>query len=194
MSDVVAQLRSKVIIGSCIDFIPYSSEYASDIVRLRNLPDVQYFLNQSEKSTLEAQLAWSESYSQKKNDIFWILKNKSGRVVGCNRLYDINKLSAEKGSLIVDPEYARSMPIALEADVRVIKIAFSELNLYELVTAVRLENSKMLSINSRFGFSEIDKESIRGVAYSRSQLLRDSFDPLKFETIINHWSKRNEHR
>lgn len=189
---VVAHLRSQVYFGGCIDLVPYTSNYAADIVRLRNLPEVRYFLNQKEESTLESQLAWSKGYGLRSNDVFWVVRSKSGDIIGCNRLYNISNNQLEKGSLIVDPNYARTQPIALETDLFLMKIAFSRFYIDKIVTTVRSENLKTRSMNQRFGFTEVGPEKIRGVTYIQCQLLREVFEPAPFETILNYWSKRNE--
>ena len=55
IQDKVRSYRSTVIIGDCIDMIPYSSEHDPDVVRLRNLEEVRYFMNLPDASSVSTQ-------------------------------------------------------------------------------------------------------------------------------------------
>jgi len=190
----VEKFRRISIQGACIDLVPYVPDYALTVVRLRNLPDVRYFLNQEIESTLDLQETWYENYAKRDDDIFWVLKDKSGIVVGCNRIYDMYPKVLEKGSLIVDPDFGRSLPIALEADLLALQFAFFEIGVGTVITRTRDDNIKMQSINSRFGFKETGQEILRGVPYLVYSLTKEDFSPEPFESIIKHWSRRNERR
>jgi RimJ/RimL family protein N-acetyltransferase len=194
VESVVGRLRGGAIVGSCIDLLPYEAADAAAVVRLRNITEVRYFLNQEQASTLDSQLAWTSAYLQRRNDIFWILKDKTGQVVGCNRLYDISADVLEKGSLIVDQEFARGLPIALEADLLALRCAFADFGVGHVLTRTRYDNVKMQSMNLRLGFREIGSEMLRGVQYTVHRLDKADFRPGPFENIVNHWSKRNERR
>lgn len=188
--DNVRRQRNAVIIGDCIDMIPYGAAYDTEVVRLRNLPEVRYFMNLAEPANIEDQSIWRAGYESRENDVMWLLRDKSGRFCGTNRLYEINKSSAEKGSQIVDPQFARSVPAALESEVRIINIAFNVFNVHEVVATIREDNDKVKSMNTRLGFITDGDLEIRGIKYLRYVLPRRSWDPLPFKTILSHWAKR----
>lgn len=188
----VNRFRNLVIEGKCIDLVPYEPRYAKPVVRLRNLPSVRYFLNQDHESTPASQHAWYSEYLDRHDDIFWVIKAKDGRFLGCNRLYDITPTALEKGSLIVAPEVAQTLPAALEADLLGLRCAFAGLGVETVITKTRHDNVKMQSINTRLGFQAVGMENVRGIPYSVSSLSKSAFGPEKFEIIINHWSKRHE--
>lgn len=188
----VNRFRNVVIEGKCIDLVPYEPKYAEPVVRLRNLPSVRYFLNQHHESTPASQHAWYSGYLNRHNDIFWVIKSKDGRFLGCNRLYDITPTALEKGSLIVAPEVSQTLPAALEADLLGLRCAFSDLGVETVITKTRHDNVKMQSINTRFGFQAGCMENVGDIQYSVSSLSKSAFAPEKFEIIINHWSKRHE--
>ena len=186
--------RKNIISGKCIDLIPYSTQYAEYVVGLRNIPSSRFFLNQQFTSTLATQQCWYDNYLKTDNDIFWVICDKTGRTVGINRLYDITHEGAQKGSLIVEEQFSKVLPIALEADLLLIKLAFYKLNLNYITTIVRNENPKMISMNSRIGFQKTDSMYVREVEYGCYKLDKCNFIPTKLESIVNHWGARNELR
>lgn len=190
IADLVRKLRNSVIIGDCIDMVPYGEQHDSEVVRLRNLPDVRYFLNLSEPANVEGQASWRMGYEKRDDDIMWLLRDKSGRFCGTNRLYDINKDAAEKGSQIVDPDFARLLPAALESEVRIIEIAFKILKVPSVIATIREDNEKVKSMNNRFGFAPDGRDDIRGIQYLRYKLQKSDWKPEPFRVILAQWAKR----
>ena len=186
----VRHQRNAIVIGDCIDMIPYVAAYDADVVRLRNIPEVRHFMNLTEPANTESQSNWRAGYESRENDIMWIIKDKSGRVCGTNRIYNISKEFCEKGSLIADPILARTAPITLESEVIAITTAFDKFNVLAIITHVRPDNAKMNSINDRFGFFKDGEVDIRGEKYYRYTLPRSSWNPLKFKAILSQWAKR----
>lgn len=187
---LVEQLRNDVIVGDCIDMLPYRAEHDADVVDLRSLPDVRYSMNIDEPPSLPAQAAWRTSYRDRRDDITWLLRDKRGTICGTNRLYNINSATAEKGSQIVHPDIAPAVPAALESDVRIIEAAFTLFNVHRVVTHIREDNSHVKSMNLRFGFVPKAELNIRGVKYLRFELTHDAWDPEPFLTILQHWARR----
>lgn len=190
VADKVCYYRSTVITGDCIDMVPYEALYDSEVVRLRNLSEARYFLNLSEPATRESQSIWRLGYEGRKGDIMWLIRDKSGRLCGTNRLYDINEVSAEKGSQIVDRNFARLVPAALESEIRIIDIAFDVFNVREVVATIRADNEKVKSMNNRLGFIEGGSLEISGIKYFRYVLPRGSWNPDPFKKVLAHWAKR----
>ena len=194
IQDRIHALRRQGIRGKCIDFIPYTAEFASDVVRLRKLPEARHFMSQAAPSTLSTQSAWHQGYLERSNDLFWLMLDKGGAVLGCNLLYDISSEVAEKGSLIVDQQSARTAPVALEGDLLILKFAFEELGLRHVITTVRQDNAKVLSMNERLGFMPVASKSVGGVSYNVLTPERARFEPGRFDQVVDYWSTRHEHR
>lgn len=190
IADRVRLLRKGTIVGSCIDMLPYGAEYDAEVVRLRSLSNVRYFMNLIDEPTLAGQAVWREGYARRNDDVMWLIRDKSGRICGTNRLYDISALTGEKGSLIVDPEVARAVPAALESEVTIIETAFTTFNIEKIITHVREDNTQMKSMNERFGFARESVTEIRGVKYERSFLTRETWNPSSFCAILEHWARR----
>lgn len=190
ISEKVHRHRNAAIIGDCIDMVPYDATHDPEVVRLRNLPEVRYFLNLAEPANIEGQSKWRVGYEDRNDDIMWLLRNKSGEICGINRLYDISKTSAEKGSQIVDPQFARLLPVALESEIRIIDIAFDVYGVREVIATIREDNEKVISMNQRFGFHLDGEVQIRGVNYLRYVLSRKDWSPDSFKKVIAHWSNR----
>ncbi len=193
MIDMVQELKEKSISGYFLTLIPYSKEFAPDVVRLRNNERTSYFLNQSFESTLLSQLEWTEEYNKKNNDLYWVIQsNETHEIIGSTSIYDIDSLQCEKGRFILDQSNAAKKPYALEAEILVIKLAFEELKVSQIITTTRYDNTKMESINKRFGFIRIGSKMIRNVEYYTYVLKKQKFDPKPFEKILLHWQKREE--
>lgn len=186
----VDRLRAETIVGACIDMVPYGPADDAEVVRLRSLPNVRHFMNLTDQPSLTAQRAWRAGYETRSNDVMWMIRDKCGRVCGTNRLYDIGVFSAEKGSQIVDPQFSRILPAALEADITVIKIAFQQLGMDRVVAFIREDNAHVRSMNERFGFEATADEMRNEVRYIRYCLQRDRWKSDSFDRIVKHWSKR----
>ncbi len=190
IADRVQALRQDVIVGDCIDMLPYRPEHDAEVVRLRNLPNVRYFLHLADEATVEGQAAWRSGYEARTDDVMWLIRDKSGRICGTNRLYDINGRTAEKGSQIVEPEIARVVPAALESEVRIIETAFNTFGVDHVVAMIREDNTQVHSMNERFGFVRDSEAEIRGVRYLRFLLPRERWNPAPLQAILKHWAKR----
>lgn len=115
IKNIVEKYRHENIEGQIVDLSPVAEADLSDIIRLRNHPKMMYYLNQSQELTLTSQREWYDKYLQRNNDLYWTIKDKSGLVIGTNRLYDITSDRCEQGSLMVDNNYAMTAPYAAEA-------------------------------------------------------------------------------
>ena len=170
--------------------LPYGSEHDSAVVRLRSLPNVRYFMNLIEEPTLASQAAWRHGYAGRADDVMWIIYDKSGRICGTNRLYNINPESAEKGSQIVEPEVARIVPAALESEVIAIATAFNTFAVEKVIAEIREDNTQVKSMNERFGFVPESEREIRGVRFMKYVLTREAWNPAPLQAILDHWARR----
>jgi RimJ/RimL family protein N-acetyltransferase len=190
IAERVRRLRESVIIGDCIDMLPYRPEHDAEVVRLRDLPNVRYFLHLTEAPTEAGQAAWRAGYEARGDDVMWLIRDKTGRICGTNRLYDINPVSAEKGSQIVEPDVARVVPAALESEVTIIDLAFGTFNADRVVAQIREDNTQVQSMNTRFGFVQVGATEIRGVPYGTWHLTRAAWNPAPLRAILKHWARR----
>lgn len=188
--DMVHCHRSQTIFGDCIDMVPYNATHDAEVVRLRNITEVRYFLHLAKPANLDGQSLWRVGYEDRHDDIMWLLRDKSGCFCGTNRLYNINNKSAEKGSQIVDPNFARVLPAALESEVRIIDMAFKVFGVQEVIATIRQDNERVKSMNVRLGFIRDRELNIRGVEYWRYVLPRRSWNPNPFKAILAQWSRR----
>ena len=120
----------------------------------------------------------------------WIIYDKSGRICGTNRLYNINPESAEKGSQIVEPEVARIVPAALESEVIAIATAFNTFAVEKVIAEIREDNTQVKSMNERFGFVPESEREIRGVRFMKYVLTREAWNPAPLQAILDHWARR----
>jgi RimJ/RimL family protein N-acetyltransferase len=189
----VASLRQRALAGIAVTLTPYESQFAESLRALRSRPENQFNLAQAGALTLEQQHAWGIAYQARADDICWIVLTPTGEFAGATRLYDIDHAAgqAEKGGLVLREELARTAPLALESELILLHVAFTWLGLRRLVTRVRPENTKMISLNARLGFRPAGSDTLRGVPYGRFALAASEFDPAPLVPILHHWKNRH---
>ena len=187
----VAWLRRHRLTGIGLHLAPYSNEHAGALRELRNRPENQFNLAQGGVLTAEQQQGWGDAYAARDNDLCWAVLTPAGEFAGATRLYDIDGATAEKGGLVLREELARGSPLALEAELLLLHVAFHLIGLHTVSTQVRPENTKMLSINRRLGFVPAGETTLRGVPYLRAELAVAGFDPAPLLPILSHWKNRH---
>ena len=189
----IARYRQEPLRGRIVDLVPYIADHHARVVELRNSPKACYFLHKETALTLAMQRQWYADYLRRSDDLYWVVAAKSGQIIGTNRIYDISADQLEKGSLVIDEEFARGAPYALESDLLAMRFAFDVLRVQRIITAVRADNAKMQSMNARFGFRQTGERLVRGVSYPVYELEHGDFEPRPFASIIDYWSTRREH-
>lgn len=189
----VARLRNLRLAGATVILAPYTPKFAGPLRELRNRPENYFNLAQSAAISAEQQHAWGDAYLARDNDLCWIVLTARGEFAGATRLYDIDGTAgtAEKGGLVLRDELARAAPLALESELMLLHLAFIWLGLAQVITQVRPENPKMISINDRLGFRPAGTSTLRGVPYLRSALAATGFDPAPLLPILRHWKDRH---
>lgn len=190
IKNIVEKYRHENIEGQIVDLSPVAEADLSDIIRLRNHPKMMYYLNQSQELTLTSQREWYDKYLQRNNDLYWTIKDKSGLVIGTNRLYDITSDRCEQGSLMVDNNYAMTAPYAAEAIMLSLDFAFDVLRMHAIINENRYDNKNMNSISRRFGFKFIRKTNIRGISYNYYELYKENYRKEAVEDLIRLWLTR----
>ncbi len=188
--EIVAEFRQKNICGKIIDLSPVTEKALPEIVRLRNTPKMIYYFNQAGEITLESQLEWYKKYLQRKDDLYWTICTKDGKIIGTNRLYDITPEKCEQGSLMVNENFSMTAPYAAEAIMLSLDFAFEVLGVNSIINDNRHDNKNMNSITRRFGFTFLREIEIRGVAYKYYELYKQNYKKSAVEEIIQLWLER----
>lgn len=180
--------------GAVIDLVPYAPEHHETIIALRNRDRATYFLHQPAPLTLDGQGRWFAGYLERHDDLQWVIARKDGRIIGATALYGIadDRSRGEKGRLVIDDAVAREAPYVLEAELMLLDIALSELQLARIDTCVRHDNGVMQSINARLGFVQSGAHDIRGVEYYDYALTPDRYHPDALAAIVAQWAHRLE--
>lgn len=186
---VVSEYRNKIISGTFIDLVPLKKEHFVDVVRIRNQEKSKYFLNQNFDLTEKMQSEWYEEYLKRDNDIYWVICDKQGTVIGTERLYYITSDSCEEGSTIIDEAFAMKGPYSVETILLAMDFAFEVLKVKTIVNTDREDNKNMNSISQKVGFSLIKKIEIRGVPYNYYELSSDHYKRSKLLQVIGFWKK-----
>ena len=121
------------------------------------------FIYQEEISSLQ-QKQWFKNYTEKKNDMMFIIQYK-GQSIGTVALYDIDmkKKEAEFGRLMIGEQTARGLGIGRIVVQGVCEFGFNQLNLEGIVLEVFEENSYAKTIYESVGFQVVtDKEIPQG--------------------------------
>ena len=118
---------------------------------------------------------------------------KDGSVIGATALYGIaaDRSLAEKGRLVADPALSKEGPYVLEAELLLLDVAFTRLELAAVQTCVRDDNGGMQSINARFGFERCGQHFIRGVEYFDYRLTADRYGPDTLYATVGAWAYRS---
>lgn len=190
IKEIIMDYRKKDLMGKIIDLSPVIKDDLSNIVRMRNDPKMMYFLNQPQKLTLESQMAWYDNYEKRTNDLYWSIKDKNGLLVGTNRLYEITKTKCVQGSLIIDSQYSRTAPFAIEAILLSLDFAFNTLGVQTIINEDRHDNKNMNSLSRRFGFQFLKKTDIRGITYNYYELQEKHYNREAIIEVINLWLNR----
>jgi len=192
IADLVAQYRRVPLRGRTITLVPYEARHAGEVVRLRNDARVRHYLHQPEELTLEQQLRWTASYSNRRDDLYWLVEHQ-GRFIGTNRLYGIGPTQAEKGSQIIEESVAAAGPFALESDLMLLHFAFETLRVEKVLAVIRSDSGKVLSMNRRFGFRDAALRTVRAVEFRELVLEAARFDPARLDALVSYWSNRVGH-
>ncbi len=190
IKDIVTEYRNKDITGSVINLSPLNDSDLANVVRMRNHPKMMYYFNQAQKITLDSQIDWYMKYIQRDDDLYWVIKDKSGHVIGTNRLYAITQERCEQGSLMIDYTYAMGAPYAAEAILLSLNFAFDKLGVHIVVNENRHDNKNMNSITKRFGFKFIRENNIRGIIYNYYELYPENYKKNDIEELIQLWMSR----
>ena len=186
---VITKARETIISGSFIDLVPLKECHFSDVVRIRNQEKSKYFLNQNYDLTIEMQTEWYKDYLKRENDIYWVVVDKKGTVIGTERLYDITSDSCEEGSTIIDETYAMKGPYSVETILLAMDFAFNELKVKSIINTDRVDNKNMNSISQKVGFTLLKQIEIRGVPYNYYELNETNYQRDKIKKIIDVWKK-----
>ena len=186
---IVSEYRNRIINGEYIDLVPLKEEHFNDVVRIRNQPKSKYFLNQQYDLTVETQSDWYQKYLQRDDDIYWVICDKKGTIIGTERLYDITANTCEEGSTIIDEAYAMKGPYTVETIHLALSFAFTTLKVNSIINTDRVDNKNINSISQKVGFKVAKQIEIRGVPYNYYVLDKENFQKEKLETIINFWKK-----
>ncbi|MDD5585791.1 MAG: GNAT family N-acetyltransferase [Alphaproteobacteria bacterium] len=185
-----AKTRHRVLTGKTADLVPVTEEHLAAIVRLRNLPHVRAYFDEQGETTLESQTAFFRGYLESPDDLYWAVRLKSGKVIGTNRLNEIDGKSGCKGSQIVDEEHGRLGPYALESEILLLRFAFEVLELEQVRAIIRPDNEKVISFNYKLGLKKIRPYEMRGRMYDEYILDRADFHPEKYEPMFDYFAKR----
>lgn len=190
IEEIITRYREKDLPGKIVDLSPVMEKDLSSIVRMRNDPKMMYYLNQPQKITLESQKAWYGKYNERTNDLYWTIKDKNGLVIGTNRIYDITEDKCVQGSLMIDTQYSRTAPFAVEGILLSLDFAFDILGVKTIVNEDRHDNKNMNSLSRRFGFQFLRETDIRGVAYNYYELQPDTYKRDTVMEVLDLWLSR----
>ena len=160
---------------------PVRMEDAAFIVWLRNLEHVKGRVGDSAVDTT-AQEAWLKTYFNREGDYYFIVETAGGIAVGAYGIYDADADSAESGRWIIRPE----VPAAIPSAVLAFDLAFGFLHLKEVRVSTVSTNQGVLSLNRRFGFSQV------GVDRDGQVIGGKPVDLVRFLLKSGEWPKPRE--
>lgn len=126
-----------------------------DIVRWRNDPENNRYLNQPYVLTLEKQREWYEKKYLPSSDVLFIFFDAGNHrrfgTLGYSD-YDNNQKICVSGRLLVGEKNYRASPYLLEANLLFYSYLFDALKLQRIYCHIVLENKKAIVFNKKLGF------------------------------------------
>jgi len=182
-------------------FVNLRSINESDFARLiewRNNPEINRYLNQPYKLTMELQYKWHKEKYLKSNDILFIIietknKNRIG-TIGINDL-DYKKRVGIVGRLLIGEENYRASVELIEANVLFYNYLFYELKLKKLYCHVVIKNKKVISFDKKYGFIPTEQKyfpnycNVNGVKLIEMVNTKEQYEKAKkkIEPIIHYF-------
>lgn len=179
-----------VLEGEFCTLVPIREQDFESIIRLRNREKNRYFLNQKTELTLEQQKKWYEDYLVRDNDIYWGIWKDKDTLIGTVRIYNIHGDTCEEGSCIVDEDYAKEAPYAVEAKYLLTEYAFRTLRLKKIVNINKADNKVMNSFSKQQGFKLVKEVMMDGCRFYYYVLDEQDFQKEKVENLLQYWKAR----
>lgn len=190
LREKVAALRTRTLRGISVQLRPYDRSDGDALRALRNRPENRVKLAQAGVLTAAQQRAWEDAYFIRPDDLCWIVQTHRGDFAGAVALYDISADSAETGRLVLREEIARGTPAIAECGLMMQWLAFGWLGLRRVVAQIQPTNLKMIAMHERLGYAPIGPGCIRGVPYTRFEVLASNFRPEPHLKVLRHWRDR----
>jgi RimJ/RimL family protein N-acetyltransferase len=184
----MAWLRSNIFYGRTIEIHPYGMEYVDDIIRIRNQPEVKYYLLQDHDITREEQIAWIKKYEARDDEAGLIIKNKRGEVIGINFFldYDPATNSMDYGRGTFDLAKIMGMPYALDTFTVLMDLYFDTLKFDLLRTSVKMDNHRLLKFYKKMNWDFVHTHTIKGHEYQYLELRAGQSKHKVYAHLIEH--------
>lgn len=179
-----------VLQGDFCTLIPIREQDLEAVIKLRNREKNKYFLHQESNLTLEQQKGWYEDYLIRDNDIYWGIWKKNNTFIGTIRIYNIEGDECEEGSCIVDENYAREAPYAVEAKYLLTNYAFETLKLKKMINVIKADNKVMNSFSRQQGYKLMKEIMLGESTYNYYVLECGDFEGEKIEQMLEYWKMR----
>ena len=159
MGDIV-QDSQLILKGKFVSLRSMNESDFYKIIEWRNNPEINRYLNQPFKLTMELQYKWYREKYLKSNDILFMIieiKNKTRiGTIGINDL-DYKRKIGIVGRLLIGEEYYRVSKEFIEATILFYDYLFYNLKLKKLYGHVVIENRKVISFDKKYGFTATRK-------------------------------------
>ncbi len=193
-------LKQHVIEGCLVNLRGINESDHDTIVRWRNDPDNNRFLNQTFKLTKELQHNWYINNYLPSNDLlFMFIDKKDGMRFGTIGLTDFNQKEQVgiAGRLLIGEKKYRSTPEMLEANLCFYDFLFNDLRLERVYCHIVKENKKAIALDSKLGF-ELNRSDTRFPQYLKVNnmeqhemvMTQETFEKakLRLKPIVDHYA------
>lgn len=149
----------KKIEGKSVELIEVSAKYFENIIKWRNNPQINHFLNQPFELTMELQEKWFRGYKDSNDQCMYIILDKIEGVpfgtIGFTN-FDSTEKSCIMGRFLVGEEkYLGSVQLT-EAMLILYDYLFDELQLNETYCHVVIDNKKVINYHKRWGYIQTE--------------------------------------
>jgi len=188
IKEKIAYLRSNIFHGRTIDMYPYGLEFVDDIIRIRNQPEVKYFLQQEHDLTRESQIAWMKKYEERENEAGFVIKNKRGDAIGINFFSDYDPVtdSMDYGRGTFDLTKIMGMPYVLDTYSTMMDLYFDTLKFDLCRSFIKMDNHRLLKFYKKMNWSFVREITVRGHAYQYLELRTGQSMHKVYNHLIQH--------
>lgn len=149
-------MRNVVIKGKFVDLVEIQPEYFQYVIDWRNNPELNRFLNQPFKLTMELQEKWyKEKYLNDETQGLFVMVDKNNNVpfatLGWTDMDRNTHICIEGRAICGNPEYLASKELT-EGYWLVNEYLYEKCGIQEMYIHVVNENKKIISLNKRWGY------------------------------------------
>jgi RimJ/RimL family protein N-acetyltransferase len=173
---------TRTVAGIKINLVEITENDASEIITLRNNPDLNQFLSSQSLISLESQIEWIKHNKERTDNVYFKIVDKDNVFKGTISLYRIENDRAEFGRFISINSIA-----AVEGEYLILKFAFESMKLNKVYCKTIKESQKVIQMHTKLGFKTVGLENNEELnkLLVIQEISRSDFESYDFRPILS---------